>query len=277
MIRFRANTKSAELSLPMGIYLKKHDQTFDTVTVSGMDGDDEESISEKRIKNNGAKVITQLLAKKIIKVGSFDFPDGIGETIAKDMFTEDRDACLVKIRELMSDEMPYTAKCPVCGAEHEGVASMSAILKKCKHWGDNEDLHDESLPLGVIEFTLPDGLVLVDDDPDSAKELICKKGKIRLPNGAIEENIVQGSMNNTGKANTLLLTACILEIENIRKVDQYVVKAMSRADREYLNNLISDAKCGPELLENIICVDCDNKFKFMLQLPYFFTTGRNQM
>ena len=272
MLQIRANIKTEEIILPMGIYLKKYDQRFNTCVVKAMDGNDEEAMSEKKIKNNGAKIVTKLLASKIIKVGDYDYPNGIGETIAREMFSEDRDTCLVAIRKLMKDEMEITAKCPRCGDEYTGTVLMSQLLDEVEAWGDKE-CHDETLPVGVLPFELPDGLLVTDDDK---QDVLCKKGKLIMPNGAMEESIASNGLNNVGRANSVLLSACILEIENIRKVDQYVVKAMSRVDREYLTKLINDAKCGPNLVVDLTCENCDNDFQFMLQLPYFFTTGRNQ-
>lgn len=275
-ISFKANVKSEEIILPMGIYIKKFDDRFDTCVVKAMDGDDEEAISEKKISNNGAKMVTRLLAKKIIKVGNYDYPDGIGETIAREMFSEDRDTCLVAIRKLMKDEMEVKAKCPQCGESYDGYVFMSDLLKDVSKWGDKE-VHDNSLPIGELNFELPDGIIMVDDNDNS--EIICKKGKLRMPTGAVEEVIASShnTMNNVGKANSLILSGCIMEIEHIRKVDKYVLQAMSRVDREYLSALLNSAKCGPDLLASIVCDNCDNEYKFMLQLPYFFTVGRSQM
>lgn len=276
MISFKANVRSEEIILPMGIYLKKYDERFDTCVVKAMDGDDEEQISEKKIRNNGAKMVTRLLAKKIIKVGDYDYPDGVGESVVREMFSEDRDTCLVAVRKLMRDEMEIKAKCPRCNDTFEGIILMSDLLKDVSKWGDKE-VHDESLPMGEINFELPDGIIMTDTE-QGGKEVICRKGRMRMPTGAIEETIAasQNNMNNIGKANSLLLSGCILELENIRKIDKYVMQAMSRGDREYLSDLLTKAKCGPDLMTPITCENCDNEYKFMLQLPYFFTTGRGQ-
>lgn len=268
MLKIRANSKTEEIILPIGIYLRKQDERFDTCVVKAMDGDDEEAMSEKKIRNNGAKIVTALLAKKIIKVGDIDFPNGIGETIAREMFSEDRDTCLVAIRKLMKDEMEVNTKCPRCGDEYTGVVFMSELLNNCSKWGDNKEYHDESMEIGTVAFELPDGIIVEDDE--TGKELLCRKGILRMPTGVVEEGIAKSGMTNAGKANTLLLSACILELENIKKVDQYVVNAMTRVDREYLADVINNAKCGPKMTVDITCDNCDNDFKFMLQLPYFF-------
>lgn len=274
MLKIRANVNTKEVPLPIGIFLPKEGERFDTCVVKAMDGDDEESMSEKRIRNNGAKIVTAVLAKKIIKVGDYDFPNGVGEKIAREMFSDDRDTCLVAMRQLMNDEMEIKAKCPRCGEEHVGSVFMSEVLNGCSKWGDNAEYHDPSLGVGMVAFELPDGLIVEDDE--TGKDYVCKKGKLQMPNGVIEEGIAKNGMRNAGVANTVLLASCIKEIENIRVVDQHVVKALSRNDREYLSEVINNAKCGPKLARDITCDNCDNEFQFMLQLPYFFTTGRGQ-
>lgn len=274
MLQIRANVKKEEIILPIGIYLKKFDQRFDTCVVKAMDGNDEEMMTEKKLRNNGAKIITKLLGNKIVQVGEHEFPNGIGESVAREMFSEDRDTCLVAIRGLMKDEMEVTAKCPLCGEKYEGIVSMKQLLNGVKKWEDRED-YDESLETGIIEFELPDGLLISSEETDN-KEVLCRKGKLRMPNGVSEEGIAGSRVTSVGKANSLLLSACIVEIENIRKVDQYVVQAMSRVDREYLSDVINKAKCGPNLVVDLVCENCDNEFEFMLQFPYFFTTGQSR-
>lgn len=274
MLKIKANVKQKEIDLPMGIYLKKQDKWYDTCVVEAMDGDVEEGISEKKLKNNGGKIVTSLLAKKIKQVGDVPFPNGVGEQIARDMFSDDRDTCLIEIRGLMKDDMEINPKCPKCGEEETDLIFMSELIKSCTKWGDNSELHDPGLPLGEIVFELPDGLVVENDE--THEETICRKGRLRMPIGSIEENIAQNGLNNAGKANTLLLSACILEIEGLRIVDQYVVKAMSRVDREYLADIIQDAKPGPKFIIERDCRDCDTHFKYMIQLPYFFTSGKSR-
>lgn len=275
MFKLRANIKTTEVALPMGIYLKKHDAYFNTCVVKTMDGDAEESITEKRLRNNGAKMVTRLLATRIIKVGEYDYPDGVGEDTARNMFTEDRDTCIVAIRGLMDDEMAVDATCPKCGEKYPGVIFMSELLAQVKQWGC-KDLHDESLPLGVINFELKDGLWVSSEETDN-QEVLCKKGTLRMPTGVLEEKIASMNLNSVGKINSVLLASSVTEIEHIRKVDEHVVRAMTRVDREYLTDIVNEAKTGPNMLVDLTCDVCDNDFKFMLNLPYFFTVGKNQM
>lgn len=266
MLKYRANVKTKEIKLPIGIEI--NGEIFKTCVVKGMDGNDEENISERKIQNNGGKVITQLLARKIIQIGDKEFPNGIGETIARNMFTDDRDTCLFEIRGLMSDIIDCDIVCRLCGEKIEATISISEQLKQMGSWDDKSEYHDSTLPLGVVEFTLPDGLYVSDDE--TKKELLCRKGKLTIPRGRNEEGIAGENLRNTGKINSLLLASCIIELENIRRVDKYVVQAFSKVDREYLSNLLTKAQPGPKMIVKKECI-CGNTCRHMLQLPYFFT------
>lgn len=265
MLKYRANVKSKEISLPMGIEI--NGEIFKTCVVKGMDGNDEEAVSERKVQNNGGKVITQLLARKIIQIGDKEFPNGVGENIAKNMFTDDRDTCLFEIRGLMSDIIECDIVCRQCGEKLEGEISISERLREIGNWEESE-YYDSTLPYGVINFKLPDGLYVYDDE--TKKETLCCKGKITLPRGRNEEGIAGENLRNAGKINSLLLASCIIELEGIRRVDKYVVQSFSKVDREYLSNLLSKAQPGPKMVVKKECI-CGNTCRHMLQLPYFFT------
>lgn len=272
-IKIRANVKNKEVTLPMGITDPKTGEVCKRVTVAGMDGNMEERISERKIRNNGAKIVTALLAEKVIAVGDKPYPKGIGVTMARNMWSADRDTCLVAIRELMADDMAVKPKCTQCGEVDETVLYMSQV--EVGEW-DPKNAPDGVVydDLGVIMFELPDGLIIEDDE--TGEEHVCKVGKIRLTDGAMEENIARTVQENMGAANTTTLAACIVELEHIKIVDSYVVKAMSKRDRDYLNALVSDNSPGPKFVREHVCPNCGETFKYVLRLPDFFTYGTNQ-
>lgn len=272
-IKIRANIKTKELTLPIGIIDPKTGEVHKRVTVAGMDGNMEEKVSEKKVRNNGAKIITALLAEKIIAIDNKSYPNGIGTFIAKNMWSGDRDKCLVEIRSLMADDMLIKPKCTECGETDEDVIYMSEI--ESGNWDESNPpdgvVYDD---IGVLCFELPDGLIVEDDE--THEELLCKSGKIRLTDGAMEEMIAGSARNNLGMANTSLLAACIVEIENIKIVDSYVIKAMSKRDRDYLSHLLTKSNPGPKFVRSRVCPNCGATYEYSLRLPDFFTFGTNQ-
>lgn len=272
-IKIRANTKTKEVILPIGIIDHRTGEICKRVTVSGMDGNMEEKISEKKVRNNGAKIVTTMLGEKIIAVGNKAYPNGIGSLMARNMWSADRDKCLVEIRSLMADDMTVNPKCTECGEVDEDIIYMSSM--ESSEWDENNPpdgvTYDET---GVLLFELPDGLIVEDDE--THEELLCKRGKVRLTDGAMEEIIAGSARNNFGAANTTLLAACITEIENIKVVDSYVVKEMSKRDRDYISALINKANPGPKFVRKHTCPNCGATFDYTLRLPNFFTFGTNQ-
>lgn len=272
-IKIRANVKTTDVRLPIGIMDPKSGELSKRVTVTGMDGSTEERISEKKIRNNGAKIVTALLAEKVIAVDDKPYPKGIGVTMARNMWSADRDTCLMAIRGLMADDMAVKPKCPECGEVDEDTIYMSRV--PIGDWDPKNApegvVYDD---VGVIMFELPDGLIV--EDEDTKEEYLCKMGKIRLTDGAMEENIARTAQENLGMANTTTLAACITELEHIKIIDTYVVRAMSKRDREYLSKLVSDCSPGPKFIREHTCPNCGAKFQYVLKLPDFFTYGTNQ-
>lgn len=272
-IKIKANLKTKKVPLPMGIVDSKTGDVYHEVTVAGMDGHDEELVSERKFRNNGAKIVTALLSEKVIAIGDKPYPKGIGMTIARKMWSADRDTCLVNIRSIMADDMQVQPKCPDCGEVDDDTIYMSKM--DIGQWNpDNMPEDVASDELGVLMFELPDGIIVEDDE--TGEELICKLGRIRLTDGGMEENIAAAARDNMGVANTTLLSASIVELEHIKIVDSYVVQAMSKRDRDYLAQLITDYNPGPKFVREHVCPACGRKFKYLLRLPDFFTFGTNQ-
>lgn len=272
-IKIRANVKTRVVDLPIGITIPKTGELVKQVTIAGMDGNMEERISEKKVRNNGAKIITAMLGEKIVAVGETPYPKGIGVLMARNMWTADRDTCLLRMREMMADDMAVKPKCPECGEVDEDIVHMSQI--EVNQWDpENPPEGIEYDDVGVIMFELPDGLIVEDDD--TGEEYICKVGRMKLTNGGMEENIAGTARENMGMANTNLLAASIIELEHIKMVDTYVVKNMTKRDRDYLSKLLSDANPGPKFIREHVCQNCGSRFNYVLKLPDFFTYGTNQ-
>lgn len=274
-IRIKANIQQREIELPMGILDPKTGEVYKSCTIEAMDGNIEERVSEKKFRNNGAKIVTALLAEKIVALGDRPYSKGIGMAIARTMWTADRDFCLKEIRGLMNDEMEVNTVCSACGEKDEDVLYMSRI--ESNKWDDEDDNDADGIrtdEMGVLMFELPDGLLVEDDE--THEEHLCKIGRIRLTDGVMEENIATTARENAGIANTNLLAATIVELEHIKIVDSYVVKAMSKRDRDYLSNLLSDNNPGPKFVRERQCSSCGTTYKYVLKLPDFFTSGTNR-
>lgn len=264
-IKIRSKLKTREVILPLGIII--NGERYTTCVVECLDGKTEEMVSERRVKNNGSKIITEVLANKIKRVGDIDYPNGVGESIARNMFVGDRDTCLFAIRSLMDENIEVEARCPSCGEKMYTDINVNTLLDEIAIW-DDCDIAD----LGIIPFELKDGLTIENTETGEIKD--CKKGKLKLINGKAEEGVFQ-NRNNAGAANTLLLSASIIELENIRKVDASVVRAFTKNDRDYIASLIADNHYGPKMIGNTECPNCGEEINYNFKLTDFFTVTKH--
>lgn len=223
--------------------------------VREMNGSDEEAISKKEIKSNGAKILRTLIARCCTRIGSYvkeDMKEAKWIDIIQSLSVGDQDFILLKIREAsLGEEIESNYVCPNpdCNEEILTTASLDEL---------------EIMPfdgLFEIPFELPKGFV----DKDGK---VLKKGKLRHPNGLDREVLDSVSKQNLGRANTLMLSRCITELEGIKVYDE-LVRSLSLKDRQYLMDLFNEHKFGVKLEVEIECPTCYQTFKASLNAVNF--------
>ena len=218
-----------------------------------MTGEEEEAISKANVKNNGGKVIRTILERCITHIGTMT-PKTEGQAQWREMIQHlavgDQDIALLKIREeTLGEELEVSHGCPSCGQELTTILNTNEL---------------EIIPYNgkeVMDFELPKGYV------DNKGELH-KFGTIRYPNGLDREMLSQMVKNNTGMANTMLLTRCIEKFEGLPSYDQ-VIRKLSIRDREYLVTLLKENEFGISLETEVICTSCGHAFSGNLNTSNF--------
>jgi len=256
----KLNTEIFEL--PIGV-LDRDGNLQTLCEVSEMIGADEEAITDKKVATNPAVVITTLLSRKIVRIGDIE---KITPALVKNMFTADRDACLMAIRKLsLGNEMKFNTQCRSCNEKAEVVIDLESDIPTT-YWKDVVPEEEQDGDVGYLNFELPNGF----EDNDGE---VHKVGVIKLPTGDVEERLAVMLRQNPGKANTALMSACIQSLGELKVVDTRVLREMTRRDREYLTSVMGDNKCGPDFVREIECPFCGNNYKISLELPYFFTAN----
>lgn len=210
-----------------------------------MTGEEEEAISKNEIRQNGGKVVRTILERCVTRVGTLTKKD-LGLTkwrkVIQDIAVGDQDYMLMKIRELtIGEEIEVVHTCPACKQELKSMLDTSELEFR-EYSGDP-----------YIEFTLPRGY----KDKDGN---VHKSGKLRYPNGMDREVLDNVARNNLGVANTMLLTRCMIEFEDLTVHDQ-IIRKMNLKDREYLVKLLSDNNFGVVLETEVTCTSCGETFK----------------
>lgn len=264
------NLRTEMVILPIG-YTGADGKLYNMAEITAMDGNDEESILDKKVASNGAVVVSTLLSNKIVALTNEDGDrlEKVSYNMVKSMFSADRDELLLAIRKIsLGNIMTVTAQCSTCKEKMEIDVDLVDDVKTTYWDPEGNELHRSKHGIGMIDFELPDGV--------SDGETIHKKGWLKLPDGNLEESIAAAVRNNIGKANTALITACIEQLGDLPMVDTKVVRSMTQLDRNYLTKLIKKAGCGPEFRVGVSCPYCSTDFKVQLELPNFFmdTTER---
>lgn len=223
--------------------------------VREMNGSDEEAISKKEIKSNGAKILRTLIARCCTRIGTYerdDMKESKWIDIIQSLSVGDQDYIILKIRELsLGDEIESKYECPDPECK-ESIHTTVTI----------DELEIEPFDgMFEIPFELPKGYV----DKDGK---VLKKGKLRHPNGLDREVLDSIARKNVGLANTLMLSRCITELEGIKVYDD-LVRSLSLKDRQYLMKLFEEHKFGVKLEVEIECPTCYHTFKASLNAVNF--------
>ena len=235
---------SDEFEMPAG-YLDSDGVLHKTFTIREMTGRDEEAISKSDLRQNGAKLITVLLERCVMSIGTLVKKE-VGEIkwkeIIKSLYVGDQDYIVLKIRELsMGGEIEVTHICPNCKASMKTLLDVSEL--------EVEPFKGERL----IQFELPKGY-------RDKKGNVHTTGTMKLPTGYDREVLTPIAKKNVAQASTLMLTR-LCKFDDGISVTEDVMRDLTIRDREYLQKLLQENLFGVNLEVDVTCVDCGEEFK----------------
>jgi len=101
-------------TLPKG-YVDKEGTLQREVVLREITGADQEAMLMPQLRQNPAKMLTALLARVIVRLGTLD-KSRVDTRVAADLTKRDRDFLIMKLKEIDSGpEMEIDAECPDCG------------------------------------------------------------------------------------------------------------------------------------------------------------------
>ena len=101
-------------TLPKG-YVDKEGTLQREVVLREITGADQEAMLAPQLRQNPAKMLTALLARVIVRLGTLD-RSRVDTRVAADLTKRDRDFLIMKLKEIDSGpEMEIDAECPDCG------------------------------------------------------------------------------------------------------------------------------------------------------------------
>lgn len=115
--------------LPKG-YVDKDGTLHKEITLREITGADQEAMLNPQLKTNPAKMLTALLARVIVKLGSLDKAK-IDTSVTANMFKSDRDFLIMKLKEIDSGpDMEIDVECPECGRKFKAMLDMADFFVK---------------------------------------------------------------------------------------------------------------------------------------------------
>lgn len=244
--------------LPVG--LRWEDKVYREVHVSEMTGVDEENVSSKKLRNNGAKAMTVLLQRCIQAIpglvdkkpkGPFDLVD---KKYVNAMFAADRDFLFMNIRGLGADtSFSMQAQCPSCDIQLDLDIDMLEL--EVFDWPDEEETE--------FKVTLPKGF------KDIHTQKMCNEVYWRLPTGKDQEYFAGLSRE---KVMTSMIGSCISRVEGMKtNPDSHMVRRMTTKDRMFLLNEVKDSTPGVDTRLNNTCDECGHEWEGVIDMSAFFS------
>lgn len=229
-----------EFILPVG-YKDTDGVVHRTVTLRPMTGETEEAIADPKIRDNGGKIITALLESVVVKIGTLP---RVTKDIIRDLTTIDRDFLLIKNRQVsFGDNISYTDICPHCRAKNEIHVNLSNIEPK---YLENEEDRE-------LTFDLPIGYT-------DASGTVHKEITITLPTGRVQEKVAQMVRANPAQATTTMLQLITLKLGTLEFINPDVFKKMTKKDRDFISNKLSELEVGVKFDTEVVCSECGSEF-----------------
>jgi hypothetical protein len=238
------------LTLPVGL-----DGEVDAVVLRKLTGNEEALLVEPRLRQNGGRLITALLASCVRTADG----DKLSPASARRLTSADRNYLLLELRRLtFGDELEARYRCPRCREPMLVLEDLGALEVRTLADGAEDET--------VVE--LEDGYC--DPSGDVHHELV-----FGLATGEDEEAAGTRQDGNPSRQRDALLARCLrrvgdLEPHRVEALGPRILADLSMSDRRLIQQTLDVAAPGPVLTRTIVCGTCNEEFRAMLDMTRFF-------
>jgi hypothetical protein len=244
----------AAVTLPVGLAGDGERDDLREVTLRKMTGNEEAILVDPRLRRNGGKLITALLAS-CTRVDGRPLPASAVRRLA----SADRNFLLLELRRLtFGDLMEARYTCPRCGAATRMIEDLAELPVRVLPEGADTE----------IEVSLVDGYR--DHEGGVQRDLV-----FGLPTGEDEEIASAGREDNPARQRDALMTRCLrrvgeLDPRRMRAIGTRVLSDLSITDRRLVQKALDDGAPGPDLVRTVTCDACGEEFRATLDMSHFF-------
>lgn len=228
------------IELPGGFYDPLDYQLVTTAEVRELTGADEEAIV--KITEPGKALMT-ILEKATVSLGG---KPADKETLSM-LLAGDREALLLAIRRVtFGNEVELEAVCSRCPELQTFVVDL-----------------EKDVEMKTLEDRINDRRFIL--------KLKVGQVKVALPTGDTQNKLVNASNKNTAELDTLLLSNCVLEINDVPVLGQAQIRNLGIKDRRTILEEIAKRNPGPLLSEvKKACKTCGQEVELPLTLADLF-------
>jgi hypothetical protein len=244
-----------EFELPIG-YLDEDGCIHRTAVLRKMTGRDEAIMADRRNRNSAARMMTELLASCLARLGSIEQP---GVRVVQSLYSSDRYFLLLRLREItFGSDLSATYACPTCKESVTLVEDLSQL--------EVMRLEPGQLPDDIV-VDLDDGYL--DRDGSLHTKLI-----LRHPTGVDEEKISAAARENPSHGKNALMARCVVALGNIPRprleaLGTSLFNDLTLGDRARIDEALNQRGPGIDMRHEVACPSCGREYEVTLDLSNF--------
>jgi hypothetical protein len=244
------------VTLPVGYEDEETGTALHELSVRKLTGNEEALLVEPKLRQNGGKLVTALLASC---VRDADTGAKLPPATIRRLTSADRNYLLLELRRVtFGDELEARYHCPRCGESTLVLEDLGEL--------DVRRVEDGAELEIVVE--LEDGYR--DRDGTVHRELV-----FGLPIGEDEEAAASRRDGNASRQRDALLARCLrrvgdLEPRRVEALGSRVLSDLTMSDRRRIQQAMDDAAPGPNLIRTVSCDRCLEEFRALLDMSRFF-------
>jgi hypothetical protein len=247
--------RTFEFDLPIG-YVDADGRFHKKAALRKMTGRDEAVIADKSNRNNGARLITELLSNCLVRLGSVERP---ARNIIQGLYSADRHFLLMKLREItFGPEMQATYACPTCREANVVMEDLGAL--------EVRSLDDGETPKDIV--------VELEDGYADRSGAVYDTMVFRYPTGTDEEKVAGMIRENASTGKNALMARCLKEMGDMapgrrEALGTAIFNDLTLSDRARIDKALNEGGPGITMKREITCNGCGRKFTTTLDMSNF--------
>jgi hypothetical protein len=230
-----------------------------------MTGEQEALLADRKLRQNGPGLVTELLASCVQQLGDLEPPLGSRMPM---LSSPDRNYLLVELRKrTFGCEIEGSYVCPSCGETTSVVHDL------------------DQLPLRRLDGEITSRIVVELEDGYEEGQRNGEPGDVhytmvfRLPTGEDEEKVASAIRDNPARGMNALLARCLESVgtmpaERREVLGTRLFNDLTMADRARIEQTFRSEMPGYDLTQEVSCDHCNRPFQSSVDLTRFFSLQR---